>query len=198
MKAPFLSKPRIRELAEQFLNKFNSNRTCPTPVEQIVELVLGIDIIPMPGLQSNYDVVAFISADKTEIRVDESVYMHRARRYRFSLAHEVGHWLMHSDIWSALTFRTVEDWKLQSQQIPATEYGFLEWQASEFAGLILVPPEELRDEVERQKVVLNTAGYSVHDFDADRLAASMAVPIATLFDVSTEVAQRRITADNLV
>jgi hypothetical protein len=198
LKAPFLSKPEIRKLAEQFLNRFHNARTCPIPIEQIVEMMLGMDIIPMPGLQSHFDVVAFISADKKEIRVDETVYLHRQSRYRFSLAHEIGHWFMHSDIWAALTFRTVDDWKQQSQQFPAKEYGILEWQANEFAGLMLVPPEELRDEVERQKVVLETAGHSVDDFDADTLAASMAIPIATVFEVSTQVAQRRITADNLV
>lgn len=159
---------------------------------------MAIDIIPMPGLQSTFDVEAFISADKKEIRVDEYVYSKRPARYRFSLAHEVGHWFLHGDIWKDLTFGRVEEWKQQIQQFPVHEYGLLEWQANQFAGLILVPPDELRDEVEKQKCSLNAAGHSVNDFDSETLAASMAVPIGKVFEVSTEVAHRRITADSLM
>ena len=198
MRAPFLSKQEIRRLAEGFLIRFHNCRTCPIAIEKIIEMMIGMDIIPMPGLQSAFDVVAFISADKKEIRVDESIYLHRQNRYRFSLAHEIGHWFMHSDIWGSLTFKSIEEWKQQTQLFPEKDYGILEWQANEFAGLILVPPDELRDEVEVQKEALNANGYSVSDFDSETLAASMAVTIAKVFEVSTEVARRRINSDNLV
>ncbi len=198
MKAPFLTRSQLRGHAAQFLNRFHNSRTLPIPIEAIVEFMMGIDIVPMPGLQSSFDVVAFISADKTTIRVDDYVYTHRETRYRFSLAHEVGHWFLHADQWRDFTFDSVQTWKEQSQQFPDKEYGILEWQANEFAGLILVPPEELKDEVDRLKFTLNATGYSQDAFDSETLAASMAVPIARTFLVSTEVAQRRISADQLL
>lgn len=107
-------------------------------------------------------------------------------------------WFLHADQWRDFTFDSVQTWKEQTQQFPDKEYGILEWQANEFAGLILVPPEELTDEVERLKLTLNASGYSHEAFDSETLAASMAVPIARTFLVSTEVAQRRISADQLL
>ena len=74
---PSLNRTQIRSSAEQFLNRFHNSRTCPIPIEEIIEFTMAIDIIPMPGLQSTFDVEAFISADKKEIRVDEYVYSKR-------------------------------------------------------------------------------------------------------------------------
>jgi len=195
LEAPFFSNEDLRQHAYQFLSDFNVNQTIPVPIELIVEQDLVIDIVPMPGLQGAFDVVAYISADKTEIRVDEYVYYHRPERYRFSLAHEVGHWYLHSDLWGELTFSTVTDWKNAVSQIPDKENAFLEWHANQFAGLILVPPCELQIVVDGEIEKLRAIGSSPSRFPMQQLTAAIAVPVARHFEVSTIVAERRIRDD---
>ena len=107
-KAPYLSKDELRQRAEQFLERHNPNRTIPVPIEFIIESDFAMDIVPVPGLQAGFDVVAFITKDMSEIRVDEYVYMNRLNRYRFSLAHELAHRILHPDLWEEVDFDDVQ------------------------------------------------------------------------------------------
>ena len=86
-KAPYLSKEELRQRAERFLADHHPSRTIPVPIEFIVESRFAMDIVQVPGLQAEFDVVAFVTKDLREIRVDEYIYLNRPNRYRFSLAH---------------------------------------------------------------------------------------------------------------
>lgn len=88
-KAPFLSKEVLRAKAAEFLDKYNPKCKIPVPIEKIVEFDFGLDIVPVPGLQDSFDVVAYSTKDRQEIRVDKHVFESRETRYRFSLAHEL-------------------------------------------------------------------------------------------------------------
>lgn len=110
-KAPYLSKDKLRQRADKFLADHHPKGTIPVPIEFIIESDFAMDIVPVPGLQSGFDVVAFITNDMSEIRVDEHVYMNRLNRYRFSLAHELAHRVLHADLWSEVEFHDVESWK---------------------------------------------------------------------------------------
>ena len=72
--AAYLSKEDLRKQAEQFLAEYNPKRQIPVPIELIVEARFETDIVPIPGLQVGFDVVAFITKDMREIRVDESYF----------------------------------------------------------------------------------------------------------------------------
>ncbi len=157
-----------------------------------------IDIVPVPELQKNFDVDAFISWDRTEIRVDGYIYDYRINRYRFSLAHEIGHVVLHPKIWENTSLSAIGEWKTAMVSIDPTEYGFLEYHANQFAGLVLVPPEILRQSVERELERLKEKGQSAAQFDVDLLTSSIAVPIATEFEVSRAVIVRRINDDKLL
>lgn len=123
--------------------------------------------------------------------------MKRLTRYRFSLAHEVGHWVLHADIFRQLHIDSIVEWKhVITTLIPEREYGYLEFHGSSFAGLVLVPPKELRqaffdcvEEGQKQGI----------DFDETETGAREAVeaPIARIFDVSPEVIGRRVKYDKL-
>ena len=144
-KAPYISAQQLRSLAEDFLSQHNPDRQIPVPIERIVEVDFGMDIVPMPGLQSGYAIVAFITKDLQEIRIDEYVYLNRVTRYRFSLAHELAHRILHGDLWKTIEFRDIATWKAAvADSIPDDQYGFLEYHANCFAGFVLVPRNELR------------------------------------------------------
>ena len=58
----------LRRYAEKFLAQYHPGRKVPVPIEEIIDVRLGIDIVPMPGL-GNFDTVAYLSPDLAEIRV---------------------------------------------------------------------------------------------------------------------------------
>jgi hypothetical protein len=195
-KAPFFRYEDLRRAAESFLSEYHPGREIPVPIEQIVDLKFGIDIVPMPGL-GNFDTVAYLSHDLMEIRVDEFVYNHRPNRYRFSLAHELGHRLLHADVYRQFRFSDVASWKqVMTSEIPPDQYGYLEYHANSFAGLILVPAAELRqvffDDVEKGQsngVNFDEPGTGVRELVEAHLATS--------FEVSADVIHKRIEFDEL-
>ncbi len=195
-KSPIFRYDDLRRSAETFLSKHNPGLEIPVPIERIVEFGFGIDIVPMPGL-GNFDTVAFISRDLTTIHVDEFVYLHRPNRYRFSLAHELGHRLLHAEVYRQFEFEDIQSWRqFMADAIPLEEYRWLEWHANAFAGLILVPADRLRsvffDYVEiaqKHDVELDEPGTGVREVIEDQ--------IARVFEVSSEVIHKRIEYDKL-
>jgi hypothetical protein len=143
IQAPYFSYEDLRRQANEFLARHHPDGTIPIPIEEIVEFQLGMDIVPTPGLHQLLEVDGFISSDLREIRVDQSVYQSRPGRYRFTLAHEIGHSILHADIIRSRSFRTIAEWKTFVNSIPDKEHGWIEYQAYAFAGLLLVPSEPL-------------------------------------------------------
>ena len=106
---PFLSYRDLRRRAGDFLRTCHPAGTIPVPIEEIVEFRFRIDIIPVPGLQDAFEVDGFISSDLKSITVDTSMQKRRPGRYRFTLAHELAHAVLHRRIFLANRFRRVED-----------------------------------------------------------------------------------------
>lgn len=160
-KVDWISKDRINALAEKFLREYNPSYSIPVPIEHIVEFDLGMDIIPIPGLKdasrdAGLDIDAFISSDLKSITVDQYITEKRENRYRFTLAHEIAHKILHGDIYEQYRFDSLEDWvatilKIHSTLSQKREREKAEWQADEFAGLILVPKAILEDEYNRER-----------------------------------------------
>ena len=98
MAVPYLSDENLRQHADDFQKEFNLPKHLPVPIDRIAEFGFGIDIIPIPGIERAFDVVGFISRDLTEIRVDERVYKFQEARYRFTVAHELSHAILHRDV----------------------------------------------------------------------------------------------------
>jgi Zn-dependent peptidase ImmA (M78 family) len=166
------------------------------PIEKIVEFRFGIDIVPVPGLHSQFDIDSYITSDLKEIRVDEFVYKDRETRYRFSLAHELSHSILHQDVFKELKFSTVLEWKSAVGSIPPEDYSWIEHQAYCLAGLILVPQAKLKiifNEVV-QKAKAAGIDLKARSRDARKTAESH---MARKFVVSIDVVQRRLKYDNL-
>jgi len=75
--------------------RLNPTRVIPVPIEEIAEFKLGVNIIPIPNLQKTFEVEGFISSDLQNIYVDQFILYERPTRYRFTLAHEIGHIFLH-------------------------------------------------------------------------------------------------------
>lgn len=130
IEVPYLSYEHLKRAAENTLAGSAFSSRFPVDIELIVEKDFGIEVIPFRGLQDRFSFDAFISQDAKTISVDEFVLEKRINRYRFSLAHELGHRVLHEEILQALSFPTIQEWKSQIGLIPEREYGFLEYQAN--------------------------------------------------------------------
>jgi len=186
--APFKNHNFIVNAAQNFLNTYHPDNTYPIPIEEIIEFKLKLDIIPIPGLHKAFDIDGFLSADRKSISVDESACQSRPGRYRFTLAHEIGHFILHKDIYEKHKFNTIEDWKKFIENFEEREYRWFEWQANEFAGLILVPNHHLE---KRYKYHIKQI-ESLKLVNEDVILDTTIELLAEDFIVSKEVIQRRL------
>ncbi len=194
---PVLSYHEVRTYAEEFLDEFHPDRSVPTPIEEIVEFDFEMDIIPIPGLKPEVGVDAFLASDLESISVDEDVMTHLKFRYRFSLAHELGHYWIHDDLYQSVNVQTVTDWKAVQKEI-GDHYFFFEYQANSFAGLILVPPAALKSRFTRRVEEAKAKGLRAADLLRHPLRQRLAEGLAGEFEVSDQTMTIRLEKDGLL
>jgi hypothetical protein len=164
----------------------------PVAIELIVEQDFEMDVVPIRGLQTAFNIDAFISRDMTTISVDEFVLENRLNRYRFSLAHELGHRVLHREILREMEYETIEEWKSQIIEFPEKQYGFLEYQANTFANCPLLPPKPLDRSFDLAVEKIRAAGLNPAVFP-DVCLDSIATGLGKQFEVSRDVVLNRLT-----
>ena len=107
-----LSQDKIRDEAEQFRKEHIFTPDLPVDIEQVVEATMGISIIPVDSLQRQCDMDGFIANDYSSIYVDKFLYTDDRyyKRVRFTIAHEVGHYILHRSTIDGLKFHDEEEW----------------------------------------------------------------------------------------
>lgn len=184
-----LSNRQISEAADKTRLKFWGDKI-PVDIEKILEIGLKISIIPSPGLQNRVNVDAFISSNWKNIYVDNGRYMSDSyyRRIRFSLAHELGHFILHKDIFESLNIDTLEEYYRFYNECPQEQSKYLEAQANKFAGYLLMP----RDILEAYKIkYLREArnkliGTPLENNEEIDLNGVIAQDLADIFEVSSQ------------
>jgi len=194
--APYLPHEKLRVVADEFLGKHHPSGELPVPIERIVEFKLGLDIVPVPGLKNQYDVDAFLTSDSTQIRVDGFIQAKHDSRYRFSLAHEVAHYLVHQDVFKQLKFSSIKEYKEVILAIPQEEYQWIEYQAYALGGLILVPIKPLSDLFETKTAEAKKAGVDLQTID-ERARKIVESNMGRYFGVSAEVIKRRMKKEKM-
>lgn len=185
IKVPFLNNADISNKVELFRKKFWDN-SIPVDIERIIDLRLKLDVIPVPSLQKLCDTDALIASSWKEIYVDEEKYLddRYQNRLRFSLAHEIGHFVLHKNIYESFDIKTFKDIYDLIRDIPQEQYGYLETQANKFANLLLVPRNILGNqrirEVKKQKTIPKNV-------DRKTLNLYLAIPLSKEFGVSERV-----------
>ena len=186
---PFRSYEDLRTVAADFLKEHHPVGSIPVPIEEIVEFQFRLDIIPIDGMMRGEDVYAFVSRDMTSISIDSYIQENVPSNYRFSLAHELDHLQIHPDIIGQYEFDTLAEWKAVVTGIDEKVFAEFEWQASELAGLMLVPQEALAAEFGKAAAKIRAAGMSLekakeagHFSVEDNLARGFIVPRFVITD----------------
>ncbi len=197
-KAPYLDPPTIRGDADEFRRQF-SKGLIPVDIEDIIEFDLNIDIVPKDRLYSACQANAFLSANCHAIRVDDEHFKNEHNRpmMRFSLAHEIGHYILHKEILPIIRPNSIEDWKDTMRTFPEEEYVWVEFHAYEFAGRLLVPRERLIEELNNQKEKICHIYKKMPNIDDDMVVEQVAVQISRVFDVSDNVVAKRIKIEKI-
>jgi hypothetical protein len=181
----------IWEIVEGLRQKYPALRDVHLPVDilSLVEIDFKLDVIPFHDLTNKYDVEAALRADFTGIYVDAETYEYLERgplwklnRLRFSLAHELGHFVMHQDLPQAKNFASLPDfarWVENFDDASPRKKRRAEWEANEFAGRLLVPVERLQEFYEEFKTsmasMFPTMSFSLRKPFCDRASGKFGV-----------------------
>lgn len=146
-----LSSDQINVEAESFLTSYHPIFSLPIPIEEIIDLKLGINIVSIPGLKNDlgkigFDVDAFIMSNFKDIMVDEYIYNYVNTRFRFSLAHEIGHMILHKELYRQKSVASRDEYIEFIRNLNPKILDVVEKQADEFAGLVLIPRKILEKE----------------------------------------------------
>lgn len=193
-----LSYEELRKEAAAFLERYHATGEPPVPIEEIVEFDLNMQLIPMEGLKSEIGVEAFLANDLASIYIDEYVLQFATSRARFSLAHEVAHWWLHSPLYRSQRISSVPEWKALVESIDPTAYQWFEWQANSLAGLILVPCEPLATLFRAKVAEAARLGVPRRQLESYPARAALIRFLAGQFAVSELVVEIRLEKDGLL
>lgn len=193
IKIQFIDRGIIKEKADQFRNKY-WGKSIPVDIEKIVNFKLKMDTIPVAGLKDNFDIDAFITSDWSGVYVDLNTLMNEKfiNRLRFSLAHEIGHLVLHKEIYESFQIISDSDFYKYYELLPQEEYSKLEVQAFIFAGYLLVP----RNILEKEKELVMKKVKDINKFDSGTPQAYLASYLSRKFGISFEAMQAILNFDN--
>ena len=142
---------------------------------------------------------ALLRGDLTTIIVDADEYMddRMQNRLRFSIAHELGHFVLHADVYRGIHYRSVDEWIAFVQALPEDQWGYMEQQAYEFAGRLLVPPDRLRVELVAAQERAREAGFLDWEKTGEAALEYIAASICRVFGVSDQVVEKRLRREGL-
>lgn len=195
-----LSYEDLRRRADDFLNTYHPERSLPIPIEEIIEfkMGLGIDLIHgLKGILAEAEIEGFLYGNLKSIAIDLDIYEEVYVRARFTMAHELGHLVLHRDMYSQYGAIDKIEQRLQfMRSIPEQSYWWFEWQAKAFAGLVLVPGDLLKEIVAQNVELVQKTGIRLkgpNDPNWDYICEGVKRP----FDVSSQVVDIRMNNDGL-
>lgn len=156
----------IQDKAEEVRQIFWKENKVPVNIDKIIEFSFNIEVRPVNGLKSQLDIEGMLSKDLTVIFVDSGMF-HDSRfesRLRFTLAHELGHLILHKEFYLDAEFKSPEEWIELMNSIEPNDLSWYETHANEFAGRLLVSnkickkfnvsPQTIETRLRREKISL--------------------------------------------
>ena len=140
----------IERIAANLLRQqYPQTITLPVEIDLIVERYELVDnIVPVELLEDKFKVAAVLTCKvggRFDILVDQDTFDYQRARASFSIAHEFGHIVLHSQVCSHCT--SIEDSVALMRRIRnAKAHDFIERNANYFAGAILIPQRTIKED----------------------------------------------------
>ena len=192
------------DVAEEVRKQYWPSLEVPVDIDHIIDIKLGLGVIPMDGLRNNLDIYGFLTSDRSAIYIDSEMMITPKFEavLRFTMAHELGHYFLHKDFYETNRVTSVNQWKNLLSSIDGPNLAAYEDQADEFAGRLLVPVADL------EKALMNISGflkkfqetskphYGKEEFE--RIAPLYAADLLTSqFNVPFELMYQRLMRENI-
>lgn len=150
MKVKFLSESQIEKAAMQLLAGYSAKFgpiSAPIPVDEVLECYLGLNLDFKDLSVYGDDVLGATWPREKRVAVDQSldpsVFPHKLGRYRFTVAHEIGHLELHAhqlrDGEQPALFGKTEGPAIVCRSGSKKEP--IEWQADQYAAHLLMPAD---------------------------------------------------------
>ncbi len=138
IEVPFIAKEKIEEeashLRTEAYKELNLILDGPINIESIMECYLGLSVDYAP---LEPEVLGALYVAEKQVEINESILPDNDKRntgiFNFTLAHEVGHYILHAPLLAANSQNVICRKK--------DEYLTIEWQANFFASSLLMPRE---------------------------------------------------------
>ena len=196
LEIPYLTYSDIGERAQVFLTEYHPLFEIPIPIEQIVDVKLGLDIVPIPNLYKNFGLSGYLTRDRSAIFVDQFQADNYEEKCRYTLAHELGHYVLHKSFYESLPFETSDEYVRWRVSIPPEEMSWFETHGDWFAGQILVPTNHL-EEICLQVVEKYRDLFSKFETIPDDIWSYISNEVASYFEVNSPVVEIRIKKENI-
>lgn len=200
-----ISKERVWQEVERIRSQHQglSVGSLPLDLIEFIELDLKLDLIPYNRLYCDFGADAAIMADFSGIYVDGEVYDlidtapdWKLNRLRFSLAHELGHYFLHREMFAEQGIVEDEhllDWLNRHNG----EKHRIEQEANEFAGRMIVPVEKLREYFEAMQSHFSSIHGSTHWVSDANIRQKACELIAPKFGVHRDAIAVRLDRDGI-
>lgn len=183
-----------RRVADILAGAFPRGIRIPIDIDRLVERHdLVDDIISAELLEDKFNVAAVLISKVNshfDIMVDEDAFNTYRSRANFSIAHEFGHVVLHSQVCSRC--RTIEDAIVLRERIK-NAYNFIERNANYFAGAILVPLRTVPEDTARiYEALVKDIGY-----DTNLIPDKLCSTLAQRYEVNFQPMEIRLRELNL-
>jgi len=202
MNIPFIENEEIWRQADAFRTspELEGSNLPPLDVLYIVDVALRFDVIEIPNLFADIRMDAAIVPGEKAIYVDRDALegwdrqeRWSEKRLRFSIAHELGHYIMHRELLNEVRFSDFDAFKRWISDHRRS--GRIEDQANEFAGRFLVPLDMLLAEYDAIQERMAAAEPRWREIEGIR--AFVAKKIAPRFGINPQVIETRFDHERI-
>ncbi|HOW26920.1 MAG TPA: ImmA/IrrE family metallo-endopeptidase [Elusimicrobiota bacterium] len=179
----------LRRVADKFLNEHNTERVLPVPIEMIIDNKLGINIVPIPELAEVAGLESFTWNNMDTIVVDGNIHKRYPQRLRFTLAHELGHILLHREVIKKCPRNEMDSYAHYVSNMGEKERQVFENEANNCAGLLLVPKKPLLEKYQQTLTMFPALNDRTND---ETIRSYVSNWIAKDFDVTERVVEIRL------
>ena len=152
---------KLRVIAERFLAEHHPARDYPSARRGDHRIPARAEHHPDARPARYFDIDGYVSKSLRDISVDQYIQESRPDHYRYTLAHELAHVLIHGDIVEQFEFATIDEWKTLILDVDVDEGAVYDGQAHDLGTLILVPPDTLTTEFEADRRKVERRGMTL-------------------------------------
>ena len=196
-----MSLSEVRKRVEEFRSKYDphlSEQKVPLDLVTFVDLVLKMDLIPYDGLYDTFSAEAAVLSDFSGFYIDSKTFDQldtklewKLNRLRFSLAHELGHWVLHQTEFKEQGIASAEHLREWLNNHGGRK-DHIEREANEFAGRLLVPMESLTEQFENFAQALDRLKGRHGWIRDENLRKQTSETISQKFGVNSQVIEVRL------